>query len=105
MRKDLGILLEEARRNYAGLPIATLVDQYCAVQKTRRRSRWNAVEASSLVSGPERPSSRFDWLLFHGDGCLILVPAFYASLLGFLLPLASAPRRAQRREARVEDEV
>ena len=47
MRKDLGICLDEARRNGAQLPVAALVDQfYCDVQ-TKGGGRW---DASSLLA-------------------------------------------------------
>lgn len=47
MRKDLGIVLEEARRNGAQLPVTALVDQfYAEVQKMGGR-RW---DTSSLIA-------------------------------------------------------
>ncbi|HEY4134260.1 MAG TPA: NAD(P)-dependent oxidoreductase [Alphaproteobacteria bacterium] len=46
MRKDLGICLEEARRNGARLPVAALVDQFYAQVQARGGSRW---DTSSLV--------------------------------------------------------
>ena len=47
MRKDLGIVLEEARRNGAQLPVTALVDQfYAEVQKLGGR-RW---DTSSLIA-------------------------------------------------------
>ncbi len=47
MRKDLGICLEESRRNGASLPVTALVDQfYSEVQKIGGR-RW---DTSSLVA-------------------------------------------------------
>jgi 3-hydroxyisobutyrate dehydrogenase len=47
MRKDLGICLEEARRNGAQLPVAALVDQfYAGVEKLGGR-RW---DTSSLIT-------------------------------------------------------
>jgi 3-hydroxyisobutyrate dehydrogenase len=47
MRKDLGIALEEARRNGAQLPVTALVDQfYAEVQKMGGR-RW---DTSSLIA-------------------------------------------------------
>ncbi|MGI9385485.1 MAG: NAD(P)-dependent oxidoreductase, partial [Methyloligellaceae bacterium] len=47
MRKDLGICLDEARRNGANLPVAALVDQfYSEVQKMGGR-RW---DTSSLIA-------------------------------------------------------
>jgi len=47
MRKDLGIVLDEARRNGAQLPVTALVDQfYAEVQKMGGR-RW---DTSSLIA-------------------------------------------------------
>jgi 3-hydroxyisobutyrate dehydrogenase len=47
MRKDLGICLDESRRNGASLPVTALVDQfYCEVQKMGGK-RW---DTSSLVA-------------------------------------------------------
>jgi len=47
MRKDLGIVLDEARRNGASLPVTAVVDQYYAdVQKMGGR-RW---DTSSLIA-------------------------------------------------------
>lgn len=51
MRKDLAILLDEARRNGAHLPVAALVDQfYSEVEKMGGR-RW---DTSSLIARLER---------------------------------------------------
>ncbi|HEY5900651.1 MAG TPA: NAD(P)-dependent oxidoreductase [Burkholderiales bacterium] len=46
MRKDLGICLEEARRNGARLPVAALVDQFYAHIQARGGKRW---DTSSLM--------------------------------------------------------
>jgi 3-hydroxyisobutyrate dehydrogenase-like beta-hydroxyacid dehydrogenase len=46
MRKDLGICLEEARRNGARLPVAALVDQFYAHIQARGGRRW---DTSSLM--------------------------------------------------------
>ena len=46
MRKDLGICLEEARRNRARLPVSALVDQFYAQVQARGGSRW---DTSSLI--------------------------------------------------------
>jgi 3-hydroxyisobutyrate dehydrogenase len=46
MRKDLGICLEEARRNGARLPVAALVDQFYAQVQAQGGGRW---DTSSLV--------------------------------------------------------
>ena len=47
MRKDLGICLEEARRNGAQLPVAALVDQFYADVQRRGGGRW---DTSSLIA-------------------------------------------------------
>jgi 3-hydroxyisobutyrate dehydrogenase len=46
MRKDLGICLEEAKRNGARLPITALVDQFYAQVQQRGGKRW---DTSSLI--------------------------------------------------------
>jgi 3-hydroxyisobutyrate dehydrogenase-like beta-hydroxyacid dehydrogenase len=46
MRKDLGIALEEARRNGARLPVTALVDQFYADVQTLGGKRW---DTSSLI--------------------------------------------------------
>jgi 3-hydroxyisobutyrate dehydrogenase-like beta-hydroxyacid dehydrogenase len=46
MRKDLGIALEEARRNGARLPVTALVDQFYADLQARGGSR---ADTSSLI--------------------------------------------------------
>jgi 3-hydroxyisobutyrate dehydrogenase len=46
MRKDLGICLEEAKRNGAGLPVTALVDQFYARIQARGGKRW---DTSSLI--------------------------------------------------------
>jgi len=47
MRKDLGICLEEARRNGALLPVTALVDQFYAEVQKLGGSRW---DTSSLIA-------------------------------------------------------
>jgi 3-hydroxyisobutyrate dehydrogenase-like beta-hydroxyacid dehydrogenase len=47
MRKDLSIVLDEARRNGARLPVAALVDQFYAQIQARGGNRW---DTSSLVT-------------------------------------------------------
>jgi len=47
MRKDLGILLDEARRNGAQLPVTALVDQFYADVQAQGGGRW---DTSSLIS-------------------------------------------------------
>ena len=46
MRKDLGLVLEEARRNGAKLPVTALVDQFYADVQTAGGQRW---DTSSLI--------------------------------------------------------
>ena len=47
MRKDLGICLDEARRNGAQLPVAALVDQFYADVQRMGGRRW---DTSSLIA-------------------------------------------------------
>ncbi|SDS43805.1 NAD(P)-dependent oxidoreductase [Pseudomonas oryzae] len=47
MRKDLGILLDEARRNGAQLPVTALVDQFYAEVQAAGGGRW---DTSSLIT-------------------------------------------------------
>jgi 3-hydroxyisobutyrate dehydrogenase len=51
MRKDLGICLEEARRNGAKLPVTALVDQFYADVQAMGGNRW---DTSSLLARLER---------------------------------------------------
>ncbi|WP_258548717.1 NAD(P)-dependent oxidoreductase [Thalassospira sp. CH_XMU1448-2] len=46
MRKDLGICLEESKRNGARLPVTALVDQFYAQVQERGGNRW---DTSSLI--------------------------------------------------------
>jgi 3-hydroxyisobutyrate dehydrogenase len=46
MRKDLGLVLDEARRNGAKLPVTALVDQFYADVQTQGGGRW---DTSSLI--------------------------------------------------------
>jgi 3-hydroxyisobutyrate dehydrogenase len=46
MRKDLGLVLDEARRNGARLPVTALVDQFYADLQAQGGGRW---DTSSLV--------------------------------------------------------
>ena len=46
MRKDLGIVLDEANRNGARLPATALIDQFYAQVIARGGSRW---DTSSLI--------------------------------------------------------
>jgi 3-hydroxyisobutyrate dehydrogenase-like beta-hydroxyacid dehydrogenase len=47
MRKDLGIVLDEARRNGANLPVTALVDQFYAEVQRMGGGRW---DTSSLIA-------------------------------------------------------
>jgi 3-hydroxyisobutyrate dehydrogenase len=47
MRKDLAIVLEEARRNGAHLPVAALVDQFYSEVQSMGGKRW---DTSSLIA-------------------------------------------------------
>ena len=47
MRKDLSIVMDEARRNGAKVPVAALVDQFYAAVQAKGGSRW---DTSSLVT-------------------------------------------------------
>jgi 3-hydroxyisobutyrate dehydrogenase len=47
MRKDLAIVLDEARRNGARAPVAALVDQFYAAVQAKGGSRW---DTSSLIT-------------------------------------------------------
>jgi 3-hydroxyisobutyrate dehydrogenase len=47
MRKDLGIVLEEARRNGTSLPVTGLVDQFYAEIENMGGRRW---DTSSLLA-------------------------------------------------------
>jgi 3-hydroxyisobutyrate dehydrogenase len=51
MRKDLGICLDEARRNHANLPVTALVDQFYSEVQKMGGSRW---DTSSLVARLEK---------------------------------------------------
>ena len=51
MRKDLGIVLAEARRNGAQLPVAALVDQFYADVQAMGGNRW---DTSSLIARLQR---------------------------------------------------
>ena len=52
MRKDLGIVLGEARSNGAAVPVTALVDQFYADVQAMGGGRW---DTSSLVARLERP--------------------------------------------------
>jgi len=46
MRKDLGLVLDEARRNGARLPVTAVVDQFYADVQALGGGRW---DTSSLI--------------------------------------------------------
>ena len=50
MRKDLGICLEEARKNGARLPVTALVDQFYAQIQNRGGSRWDTASLMNLLA-------------------------------------------------------
>jgi 3-hydroxyisobutyrate dehydrogenase len=52
MRKDLGICLEEAKRNGARLPMTALVDQFYAQIQQRGGKRWDTSSLIHLLSHP-----------------------------------------------------
>jgi 3-hydroxyisobutyrate dehydrogenase-like beta-hydroxyacid dehydrogenase len=51
MRKDLGLVLDEARRNGAQLPVTALVDQFYAEVQAQGGQRW---DTSSLITRLKR---------------------------------------------------
>ena len=52
MRKDLGLVLDEARRNGAQLPVTALVDQFYAEVQALGGRRW---DTSSLIRRLKQP--------------------------------------------------
>lgn len=55
MRKDLGIALDEAKRNGSSLAITALVDQFYAEVQARGGSR---LDTSSLITRLPRPAEK-----------------------------------------------
>lgn len=55
MRKDLGLVLEEAKNNGALLPVTALVDQFYAEVQQMGGNRW---DTSSLIQRLGKPSSK-----------------------------------------------
>ena len=51
MRKDLGLCLDEAKRNKAPLPVTALVDQFYGDVQSLGGNRW---DTSSLIARLER---------------------------------------------------
>ncbi len=61
MRKDLGLVLDEARRNGAQLPVTALVDQFYADIQALGGQRWDTsslIERLNSSSSPDRPAPR-----------------------------------------------
>ena len=56
MRKDLGIVLEEARRNQSRLPVTALVDQFYAEVQAMGGNRW---DTSSLIARLNQPDAKY----------------------------------------------
>ena len=54
MRKDLGLVLEEARRNGAQMPVTALVDQFYAEVQALGGNRW---DTSSLIRRLKKPQA------------------------------------------------
>ena len=52
MRKDLGIVLDEAGRNGARLPVTALVDQFYAQVQARGGERWDTSSLIDLLTNP-----------------------------------------------------
>ena len=52
MRKDLGIVLDEARRNGATLPVTSLVDQFYSELQRQAHGRWDTSSLIALLQGP-----------------------------------------------------
>ena len=50
MRKDLGIVLSEARRNGARLPITAVIEQFYAMVQARGGGRWDSSSLIKLLS-------------------------------------------------------
>ncbi len=50
MRKDLGICLEEAKKNGARLPATAMIDQYYAQVQARGGSRWDTSSLMNLLA-------------------------------------------------------
>jgi 3-hydroxyisobutyrate dehydrogenase-like beta-hydroxyacid dehydrogenase len=54
MRKDLGLVLEEARRNGATTPVTALVDQFYADVQAAGGGRWDTSSLVTRLTGPRR---------------------------------------------------
>jgi 3-hydroxyisobutyrate dehydrogenase-like beta-hydroxyacid dehydrogenase len=53
MRKDLGICLDEARRNGSRLPMAALIDQFYAEVQANGGGRWDTSSLMTLLTDPK----------------------------------------------------
>lgn len=53
MRKDLGMVLDEARRNGAKLPVTALVDQFYAQVQAAGGGRWDTSSLLTLLRSPK----------------------------------------------------
>ena len=54
MRKDLGLVLDEARRNGSRLPVTALVDQFYAQLQARGNGRWDTSALIALLNETSR---------------------------------------------------
>jgi 3-hydroxyisobutyrate dehydrogenase len=54
MRKDLGICLDEARRNGASLPVAALVDQFYGEVQRLGGHRWDTSSLVARLNAPDK---------------------------------------------------
>jgi len=54
MRKDLGIALDEAKRNSASLPVTALVDQFYAEVETLGGKRWDTSSLLARLPNPRK---------------------------------------------------
>jgi 3-hydroxyisobutyrate dehydrogenase len=57
MRKDLGLVLDEARRNGARLELTALVDQFYAEVQAMGGRRWDTSSLAARLIRPQAPSS------------------------------------------------
>jgi 3-hydroxyisobutyrate dehydrogenase len=58
MRKDLGLVLDEARSNGARLALTALVDQFYAEVQAMGGSRWDTSSLTARLQTPNSPSGR-----------------------------------------------
>jgi len=58
MRKDLGLCLDEARRNGAPLPVLALVDQFFADLQAMQGGRWDSSSLIRRLRGAKAPGKR-----------------------------------------------